>query len=274
MVVGTSDMGKRGTMARRARSGALVVLATLLLADRPAAHAADEYQCRRDGLMRRVELGGSGAGRPVPCEVVYWKDSEQPGIGQTLWRAATDPQYCEDQARAFVAQLRTWGWQCERLGAGVEPQTAAVLPTIKPLPPVSPRRRGPLGDAEAAGLAEVIRHTLESLGRLYPGVFEGEVADYGDLDGDGFQDAAVIITHHGDGGGTVQYLVAYLFDGKGYHSVASRTVSGRSDDPYRGEVEQIVDGAILLTLRAEAEPAARSRGAAFVLQEGRLVELE
>jgi len=84
----------------------------------------------------------------------------------------------------------------------------------------------------------------------------------------------VIITYRADGGETVEYLVAYLFDGAGYRSAAARTLGGSVDGAYEGEVEQIVDGAILVKLRPGTEPTAWSRPTAFVLQAGRLIERE
>ena len=44
----------------------------------------------------------------------------------------------------------------------------------------------------------------------------------------------------------VQYLVAYLFDGEGYRAVASRSINDPPAANYRGAVERIVDGAILV----------------------------
>ncbi len=262
-------------MARLDPVRALLLLGALLLAEGAAASDTNEYQCRRGDLLRRVQLGGGAGGQPLPCEVVYWKDTEHPGRGQILWNAATDQQYCEDKASAFVEQLRGWGWRCERLG---EPQgepadapAAMVWPQVKPTVGVglrNPSRAAMPGDA--AALAAVIEGTIASLGQLHPGDFQGEVADHGDLDGDGFEDAVVIITYQA-GGETVQYLVAYLFDGEGYRSGAARNLGGWFDEPYQGSVEQIVDGEIQVKLQVGGAPAAWSQPAAFVLQEGRLV---
>jgi hypothetical protein len=265
-------------MARLEPSHAVLLLGALLLADGAWASQTSEYQCRREGMMRRVQLGGGPAGEPLPCEVVYWKDSEQPYRGQVLWTAATDQQYCEDQASAFVEQLRDWGWRCERSGAEMTETpgraTAVAWPRIKPAPAAGAPSRRAIGPAAPAALAGAIDGTLASLGHLHPGVFESRIADYGDLDGDGSEDAVVIITYRADGGETVDYLVAYLFDGAGYRSAAARTLGGSVDGAYEGEVEQIVDGAILVKLRPGTEPTASSRPTAFVLQEGRLIERE
>jgi hypothetical protein len=275
-------------MVRLGPARALFGLGVLLLADGASATQTNEYQCNRAGLVRRVQLGGGPGGQPLPCEVVYWKDSEHPGSGQILWNAATDQQYCEDKAKAFVDKLRGRGWQCERFGERLgegsgalldhtaERRMATVWPRIKPSPGAT--RRHAAGRAVAPGdgvaLGAVIDDTIASLAQLHSGVFAGEVADHGDLDGDGVEDAVVIITYRADGGQAVQYLVAYLFDGEGYRSAAARNLGGWFDTPYRGKVEQIVDGEIQVKLQVGEEPARASQPAAFVLQEGRLVRLE
>jgi hypothetical protein len=262
-------------MARLGFARALILVGALLLADTAAATQTNEYQCRRDGLMRRVQLGGGTEGEAVPCEVVYWKDSERPGVGQILWNATTDAQFCEDKARELVEQLRGWGWQCERLGE--EAQTAYSPPAPAAAARTSARRRAAVSPVDAAALADVIGHTLDSLRALHGGTFEAEIADYGDLNGDGFEDAVVVITYRAAGRDQAQYLVAYLFDGEGFRSVASRSISGPPEDGDRGMVEQIVDGAILVKRSvsdASELACCKSRAATFVLREGKLVRLE
>ncbi len=63
-------------------------------------------------LQRRVQIIRETS-EPVPCEVVYFKDTEAPGEGTALWNAANDPTYCQTQAEAFIEQLEGWGWSCE-----------------------------------------------------------------------------------------------------------------------------------------------------------------
>jgi hypothetical protein len=260
------------------REGALILLAALLLADAAAATQTNEYQCRREGLIRRVQLGGGTDGAAVPCEVVYWKDSEQPGVGQILWNAVTDARYCEQKARGLVEQLSGRGWQCERLGEAAQRRlTSPVRAPERPAAWSSARRRAPASPLDPAALAEVIGHTLDSLRDLHPGRFDAEIADYGDLNGDGFEDAVVVITYRATDRDKAQYLVVYLFDGEGYRAVASRSISGPPDDAAPGAIERIVDGAILVERSAveTAESACcGSRPAAFVLREGKLVRLD
>ena len=85
---------------------ALMSLTAPLLAQQPAG-----YQCSVDEVTRRVviyyETGGS-----VPCEVHYYKDTEEPGVRQVLWRARNEEGFCEARASEFVDKLRSMGWTC------------------------------------------------------------------------------------------------------------------------------------------------------------------
>ena len=154
-------------MARLEPVRALLLLGALLLAERASATQTNEYQCRRGELLRRVQLGGSPAGQPLPCEVVYWKDTERPGSGQILWNATIDQQYCEDKASAFVEQLRGWGWRCDRSGAGWRPGAhgrhgLAASQARRPPSGRLPERGAMPG--HAAALAGAIEGTIASLG--------------------------------------------------------------------------------------------------------------
>lgn len=260
-------------MARFGSARALILLTTLLLGQAAAVAKVDEYQCRRDGLMRRVQLSGAPADRPMPCEVVYWKDSEQPGGEQVLWNAKSNPQYCEEHARIFVERLRGWGWQCERVG-----EPTALPPPDRP-ERLNAQRPRAAARGDGAVLAKVIARTLNSLKNLYPGDFQAEIADYGDLNGDGFEDAVVVITHSAAGRDQVRYLVAYLFDGEDFRSAASRDITGPPEHAWQGAVERIVDGAILVNPEPPGPapaPCCRPRPprpVAYGLREGKLVEL-
>jgi hypothetical protein len=78
-----------------------------------------------DGQTRRVEVVQSTP-EPVPCEVLYFKDSEAPGERQVLWSAGSDAGYCEARAAEFVAQLGGMGWAC---GTAVRAETPAESAT-------------------------------------------------------------------------------------------------------------------------------------------------
>ena len=128
----------------------------------------------------------------------------------------------------------------------------------------------------AALLDQVVEQTLHSVQELYGGEFQAELAAFGDLDGDGLEDAAVMITYQADRTEYVQYLVAYLFNGKTFQSVATRNVGGRFLDAVRADLQGIADGRILVELEALDGDASccASRRTAFALEKGQLIEVD
>lgn len=74
--------------------------------------AASSYECTHNKLIRRIEVSYKSAPAKVPCEVIYTKDSEEPGVAQTLWQADNSEGYCEEKAKAFSEKLEGWGWNC------------------------------------------------------------------------------------------------------------------------------------------------------------------
>jgi hypothetical protein len=117
---------------------------------------------------------------------------------------------------------------------------------------------------------------LHSVQELYGGQFQAELAAFGDLDGDGLEDAAVMVTYQADRKEYVQYLVAYLFNGKTFQSVATRNVGGRFLDAVRADLQGIENGKILVDLEALDGGASccASRRTAFALENGQLVEVD
>jgi hypothetical protein len=121
----------------------------------------------------------------------------------------------------------------------------------------------------------VVEQTLRSVQELYGGQFQADLAAFGDLDGDGLKDAAVLVTYQADRQEYVQYLVAYLFNGETFQSVATKNVGGRFLDALRADLQGIVDRRILVELEAldgGANCCARHR-TAFALDNGQLVEV-
>ncbi len=90
------------------------------------AQDAASYACQHGELSRRVDVHYATPGQAVPCEVRYFKDSEDPGVTQTLWNAQAESGYCEARAAEFVETLRGWGWTCT--AAAVADDTSDVLP--------------------------------------------------------------------------------------------------------------------------------------------------
>jgi hypothetical protein len=145
-------------------------------------------------------------------------------------------------------------------------QAQAAMPRAAVVPPSA--------DPAAPLLEEVLSETLRSVEQLYGGVFRAEGTAFGDLDGDGAQDAVALITYEAAQNDYVQYLVAYLFNGETFQSVAPRNVGGRFLDAARAGLRGIADGRILVELEAlDAEAGCcTTRPTAFVLDGGQLVE--
>ena len=87
--------------------------------------------CTSGDLVRRVivEVGNVGTG--LPCEVVYWKDTEAPGVRRVLWNARSDAAYCDSQAAGLVDKLANAGWNCSNSGSPL-PVNAAPAPAPNP----------------------------------------------------------------------------------------------------------------------------------------------
>jgi hypothetical protein len=153
----------------------------------------------------------------------------------------------------------------ERAPPAPAPAAASVPDT-----PIVP----PFAHPAAPLLDQVLRQTLRSVEQLYGGQFQAEHVAFGDLDGDGMQDAAVLIIYEAERNDYVQYLVAYLFNGETFQSVATKNVGGRFLDAMRAALRGIADGKILVELESLGAGAAccATRQIALVLDGGQLVE--
>lgn len=86
------------------------------------AQSDQSYECTMGGLVRRVVVETEGSA-PVPCEVVYYKDTEAPGEREGLWNAQNETGFCESRAAEFVSRLEGLGWACD--AASTEPEAAS-----------------------------------------------------------------------------------------------------------------------------------------------------
>ncbi|MEM7024029.1 MAG: hypothetical protein AAF637_15775 [Pseudomonadota bacterium] len=338
-------------MATRWSTTRLLVMACAGLALLPASFAepaaAREDQCvRGDGQIRRVELAVQDPERGVPCEVVYWKDTEQPGVRRVLWSARTDAGFCRQKADELVAKLAAVGWTCTTTEgataareeaqpatiARAEPpdpapdqatppvaaeppagqQAAIPAPATSATPDSSPdtgpdtssaapassatastgpqirealapqpstalpsaTRPGPAGGA----LSAIIEQNLTRLNDGVDGSFDAEIADYGDLDGDGQQDGLVLFTYESRRLGRARFVAAYLFDGRSYALAATKPLAGSEQKVQGAEVESIDEGVISLRLNvlepgdATCCPSGILRQA-LMLRNGQLIEV-
>jgi hypothetical protein len=272
----------------RSRCPGLVVL-SLIAVSTLAGHAqSEEFQCRRGDLVRRIELRFADDADRLPCQVVYWKDQENPGEPRVPWRANSDLEFCVAKAREMVAGLQSAGWSCD--GAVPPSQDAAELDAIEPSvgasrepatpppapgpdiaanriapsedmarAPAAPPPALPPADAAANGSPTSDQVTLqaaldrdirrlEELGGASSGRFKPEMTTLGDLDGNGVPDGAVLLSHRDDGGGSSHHLLAYLFDGNTFRPVARLNLESYYQNVTSVALGEIADGGIELLL--------------------------
>ncbi len=76
----------------------------------------DKSLCKIGDVMRRIEIQYYDEQNSVPCEVHYYKETEEPGADRMLWRADNETGFCENKMNAFVGELTGFGWYCESEG--------------------------------------------------------------------------------------------------------------------------------------------------------------
>jgi hypothetical protein len=281
------------------RRPAPILAAVGLLAAAGAAAPApsEEYHCRRDDVVRRIEVQYADDADRLPCQVIYWRDTERPGDRQVPWNAQNQVEFCIRKAREMAEGLQRTGWTCDREAPPSE--DAAALDTAEP-PEASPREptleespnEPALAQAPAAGgdpdngpplagtdllqeaLARDIRRLEELTGASWQFAPDGLML--GDLDGDGVEDGAALLSHRDATGGVSHHLLAYLSDGTTFQPIARVSLEAYYQN-FKGVVlEDIGDRGIdvvLQTRRAgdpECCPSGRRR-ATFELQDGELV---
>ena len=79
------------------------------------------FTCKNSDYTRIIEAQFSEGGS-APCEVIYKKINEEPGISQTLWTSRFSSQYCIEKLDAFIEKQRGWGWVCHTTELGVPEQ--------------------------------------------------------------------------------------------------------------------------------------------------------
>ena len=170
-----------------------LVLVALFVADLRAAEA--EYRCTQADATRQVAVVHEAG---YACRVKYTRST---GITYP-WSARNDSAYCTLKAAALVERLGGFGWACEAVNeelppegaeAGDDPQTAA--------------------EVQEALLAQLERYEryisiLGNIGKachFYPGN-----AQYGNLCGDGYAEAAIVYTCETAGEHWEQHLAVFI----------------------------------------------------------------
>ena len=232
---------------------------------------------------------------PTPESAAAAEPDEMEEAAASTTDTPTEPEVEEAAAHAAATAEAASEAAPEPAARGLENAEPAALAsgaadlaaTAPAAPPPAPERHAatpaepvvPLdAHPSAALLDEVLQETLRSVEELYGGAYEAEHAAFGDLDGDGAADAAVLITYQPERDAYdeyVQYLVAYRFNGETFQSVATRNVGGRFLDAVRADLEGIADRRIVVALEVADEGAAccTTRRTAFSLQRGQLVEV-
>jgi hypothetical protein len=264
----------------------LTCLSALTVFCMGAAHSV-EYQCAHDMVIRSVAVKYEERGHQVPCEVIY---SKPPHIPKVLWRAQAQVDFCERRAEELVRTLERSGWSCEEIqdpaaiNAG---QESARLAGSVNAPSLQQTRRTEATAASfrggrskrSADLTVALARDLRALEEGSGTEVQAGSPSFGDLNGDGQLDAAVLITFASGGTDQLHYLLAYVYAQGAYRLVASRFIGGSYHEVYSGELEAIEAGMIFLRLEfGQTEDIAccpsGNRTATFVLENGDLVRLK
>ncbi len=105
-----------------------VLAASFVVSATAQAAEKSQYQCRSGDIVRRIIIEVGDLGTSLPCEVVYWKDTEAPGVRRVLWNARTDAAFCADKASGLAEKLSSSGWQCTQSGADTASTQASLQP--------------------------------------------------------------------------------------------------------------------------------------------------
>ena len=273
------------------RRPALILAALSLLAAGAAAGPAssEEYHCRRDDLVRRIEVQFANDADRLPCQVVYWSDMARTDDKRVPWRAENQIEFCTRKAREMAERLRGSGWTCDIESPPAEDAAAldvATPPTESAIEPAASEEQGAALESEIsepqpgnALLQEALARDIRRLDELTGAAswqFEPDAVTLGDLDGDGVADGAVLLSHRDQDGGVTHHLLAYLFDGTTFRPVARINLEAYYQNFKDVMVEDIGDGGIevLLHMSRAGDPACCPSGrrrATFELRDGKLV---
>lgn len=228
----------------------------------------EEFRCRRDDQVRRVELRLADDADQLPCEVVYWLDTEAPGQPQTLWNAQNQLDYCRDKARVMVERLKSSGWACDDAASSEDVAATTAAEQAAPEPATSPDDGTPSrndqgaassGQPDLTTLRAALERDVQRLDELTDGSsgkFATDGATLGDLNGDGVEDAAVLLSHRAEADEPTHYLLAYLFVGGTFRPVARVNLEAYYQNFADVRIRTVADGAveILLRLRRAEDP--------------------
>jgi hypothetical protein len=118
-------------MANFASLAASPALAPIVVVGLIGTVAASDYRCvRGDQTARWIQVAVEDSVQNVTCEVVYWKDAEQPGARRVLWNAQIDAAYCTRKADELVATLEAGGWSCAPVEGATTHAARETMPAV------------------------------------------------------------------------------------------------------------------------------------------------
>jgi hypothetical protein len=141
---------------------------------------------------------------------------------------------------------------------------------------------GPTARPDQATLRAALARDIQRLEELTagsPGEFATDTATLGDLNGDGLEDAAVLLTHRTEDAEPTYYLLAYVFNGATFQPVARINLEAYYRNFTDVGIEDVAGGAVDILLQVpraddpQCCPSGR-RQATFGLRDGQLVLLK
>jgi histidine ammonia-lyase len=86
----------------------VVGLAAINFSWSQSAHAQD-VTCHKNNASRRVHVVIENTDRELPCEVIFWSQSEE---RRRLWHAEFERGFCTEKLQETVALLTDDQWMC------------------------------------------------------------------------------------------------------------------------------------------------------------------
>ena len=240
----------------------------------------EAFSCQNRQGERRVELRHAEGPDRLPCQVVYWRDASRAESGRPIWEAENDFGFCIEQTRALLQRLQDGGWSCRKLPLDQEAAGMATIPALAPrgleaLPEPKPGPQ-PRQVVDRSSLDAALKRDLSRLAELAaaPGAsFTVAATELGDLDDDGDDDAAVVLSYHAGQAQPAQFLMVYRFDGEAFRP-AAKTYLGRvgGAGPSASAIERIDNGTIELWFEAgDTGSGVTRQRQVYILEDGTLV---
>ncbi len=211
----------------------------------------------------RVEIETDDQERNLPCRVVFWPDEKTRNV---LWRAQFEEGFCDRKAEETRNVLNAKGWACstqpldgkyaERIYVTaswrcIKQQQLATNKTENgpPIPQARPKQRGETRDFfDDPKLEAAVRSDLSSTIQKVAGQSTLSAVSRGDIDGNGLNDAIVVLTNRNNQGRKNHLVMAYLGDGEAYNLTDIHVTPGNRTGPNDDLIVAIDEGLIELSI--------------------------